>query len=91
MKPNASFTMTKEDAPAFLKLLLRSRQGTPNNADPAELVCTEHGWELTDEQVTASRFLESRGLRFMCEFGTANAVELADALFKKECEEAKRP
>ena len=40
----------------------------------------------TEEQLIAGRYLESRGFRFLCEFGYGNAVKKADILFANECE-----
>ena len=44
--------------------------------------------EVSDEQLVAGRFLESRGLRFCCEFGYENVIQKADDLFERECEKA---
>lgn len=58
--------------------------------DTMESWCHSQAQELTEEQVTAARYLESRGKRFMVDFGTENAVKLADQLFQKECEQVLR-
>ena len=39
----------------------------------------------TEEQLIAGQFLESRGQRFLIDFGYENAVEKADELFVTEC------
>ncbi len=44
--------------------------------------------EVSDEQLIAGRFLESRGLMFCFHFGTENAIRKADKLFDLECEKA---
>jgi hypothetical protein len=41
--------------------------------------------KATEDQLIAGSFLESRGLRFCCEFGTDNAIEKADKIFFEEC------
>ena len=53
-----------------------------------EETCKYLNIEATEDQLIAGSFLESRGLRFCCEFGTDNAIEKADALFDVECEKA---
>ena len=42
--------------------------------------------EVTEEQLTAGNYLESRGFRFCAHFGYESAVAMADELFKKECD-----
>ena len=44
--------------------------------------------EVSDEQLVAGRFLESRGLAFCGHFGTENVIQKADELFDLECEKA---
>jgi hypothetical protein len=45
--------------------------------------------EVTEEQLIAGRYLESRGLMFCGHFGIENVIEKADILFDLECERAK--
>lgn|GEM_PF-6133382 len=42
-------------------------------------------FDVTEEQFIAARFCESRGLRFLCEFGIENAIPIADKIFDEEC------
>lgn len=46
--------------------------------------CEKNDVPLTEDQVAAGEFLESRGQRFLVEFGYENAVEKADMLFIEE-------
>jgi hypothetical protein len=48
--------------------------------------CKSNDIPLTEDQVIASRFCQSRGLRFLCEFGWDNAIAKADELFQREVE-----
>lgn len=41
---------------------------------------------VTEAQMIAGRYLESRGLKFCIDFGYENVIEFADTLFAKECE-----
>jgi hypothetical protein len=43
---------------------------------------------LTEDQRIAGLYLESRRAKFLVDFGYANAVAKADALFDVECEKA---
>lgn len=44
--------------------------------------------KVSEEQLIAGRYLESRGLMFCCEFGHDNAIQKANDLFELECEKA---
>lgn len=50
-----------------------------------EETCKYLNIEATEDQLIAGSFLESRGLRFCCEFGTDNVIEKADEMFFQEC------
>lgn len=56
--------------------------------DTMEQWCKRMMIEVTDEQLVAGYYLESRGLRFCCEFGYENVIQKADDLFERECEKA---
>jgi len=47
--------------------------------------CREHGIPVTEDQLTAEKYVRSRGERFMIDFGYENVIAKADALFDKEC------
>ena len=53
--------------------------------DTMEEWCKRLNIEATEDQLIAGSFLESRGLRFCCEYGTDNAIEKADKIFFEEC------
>ena len=50
--------------------------------------CKRLNMPLTEDQLIAGRYLESRVARFLVEFGYGNAVAKADELFDLECEKA---
>ena len=50
-------------------------------------MCEQMGIEVTEDQLVAGRYLESRGQKFCGHFGYENAIDKADELFLKECEE----
>ena len=50
--------------------------------------CQSKKIPLTEDQVIASHYVESRGMRFFIEFGYENVVSRADELFNLECEKA---
>lgn len=43
---------------------------------------------MTEDQIIASRYAESRGLKAMVDFGYGNVIAKADRLFDLECEKA---
>ena len=47
--------------------------------------CSGHGIQVSEEQEISAQFLQSRGQRFMVEFGYDNCVAKADELFFEEC------
>ena len=50
--------------------------------------CKRLNMPLTEDQRIAGLYLESRHAKFLVDFGYANAVAKADALFDLECEKA---
>lgn len=46
--------------------------------------CDMYKQRFHDDILFACRFLESRGMRFMCEYGWENAVDLASEIIVKE-------
>jgi hypothetical protein len=42
--------------------------------------------DVTEDQYIAAQFCESRGLRFLVEFGYDNAIPIADRIFDEECD-----
>ena len=55
--------------------------------DSMEEWCKRLKIPVTEDQLIAGHYLESRGKRFLCEFGYENAESLADDLFDQECNE----
>ncbi len=50
--------------------------------------CKSNGVPLSEEQIVAASYLQSRGARFLIDFGYQNAVDKANDLFNSECERA---
>ena len=50
--------------------------------------CDQLKIKVTEDQLIAGRYLESRGLSFCVHFGTSNVTEKANILFNLECEKA---
>jgi hypothetical protein len=58
------------------------------NWDSMETWCKRLEIPVTEDQLIASRYLESRNARFLCDFGYGNAIQKADILFDLECAKA---